>query len=117
MPLARADSSNAWAVPRLCSMKAAPKPRPRMDTSAPRDLLGIFAFHERDVGPRFSSIQCRHDANGAIAAVRLRGIRYGLFERQPGIGHGFALFLGVFQVIWIRDLLRLLDGTGLIIDD
>src|ERR1700747_3401046 len=35
MPLARADSSNAWAAPRLCSMKAAPKPRPRMETSAP----------------------------------------------------------------------------------
>src|SRR6266481_4508065 len=35
MPLARADSSNLWAVPRLCSMNAAPKPRPRMETSAP----------------------------------------------------------------------------------
>src|SRR6266404_9657587 len=35
MPLARADSSNPWAVPRLCSMNAAPKPRPRMETSAP----------------------------------------------------------------------------------
>src|SRR5215469_17902053 len=35
MPLARADSSNAWAVSRVCSMKAAPKPRPRMETSAP----------------------------------------------------------------------------------
>src|SRR6266481_1572393 len=36
-----------------------------------RDLLDILAFHERDVGHRFSRVQCSHDAHGAIAAVRL----------------------------------------------
>jgi hypothetical protein len=35
MPLARADSSYACAVPRLCSMNAAPQPRPRMETLSP----------------------------------------------------------------------------------
>jgi hypothetical protein len=47
----------------------------------------------------------------------LRGVVHGFVERHLGIGHGLALFLGVFQVIGIRDLLRLLDGAGFTIDD
>src|SRR6478672_504210 len=46
MPLAIADSSNVWAVPRLCSMNAAPKPRPRMETSA-----SVRPSFRRSTGP------------------------------------------------------------------
>src|SRR6266481_8378382 len=49
MPLAIADSSNVCAVPRLCSMNAAPKPRPRMETSA-----SVRPSFRRSTGPDLS---------------------------------------------------------------
>src|SRR5258707_8997012 len=56
------------------------------------NLLDLLAFHERDIGHRFSRIQRRHCAHRAIAAIRLRGGLYGFIKSHLGLGHGFALF-------------------------
>src|SRR6266404_3394883 len=81
------------------------------------NLLDLLAFHKRDIGHRFSRIQPRHCAHRAIVAVRLLGGLYGFIEGHAGLGHGFALFLGVFQIVGVRYLLRLFDGARFIIGD
>ena len=42
------------------------------------NLLDLLAFHERDIGHRFSRVQRRCRAHRAIAGVRLRGSLYSL---------------------------------------
>src|SRR5260221_1736754 len=82
-----------------------------------RDFLDVLAVHECDVRDRVTALERRHDAHGAIAAVRSDGVAEGLAQRDLGHRHRHALLLRILQVVAFGDRLALLHGAGLVIDD
>src|SRR5438477_10378565 len=85
------------------------------------ELLGhrlpLCAFHECHVGDGVPLLHGRHDADNAVSFVFLDRLGGGRPQRPLGLGHGFALLLGVREIVSLGDRLRFGDLAGLVVDD
>src|ERR1700680_3586574 len=82
-----------------------------------RDVLDLGALHERNFRDGTTALELGHDAHRAVAGVGLDRARYGLVERDLGLRHGLALLFRLLEITGVGDLLRVLEGAGLVVDD
>src|SRR5437763_10911936 len=96
-----------WHMPRRVTFMRLPaylRTRPSIELLG--HCLPLGAFHERHVGDRVPLLHGRHDADNAVSLVLLDRLRGGRAQGPLGLRHGFALLLGVCEIVSLGDRLR-----------